>query len=187
MKYILLFALLLTISCDNASTIWKFLVDYVTKEGAAGIMGNLYAESGLKSEIYETSKHKKIGLSNEQYVKKVNDGSYSKDKFKGTYSAKSFIHDSVGFGLAQWTYYSRKSALYDKCKGKIGNLNCQLQYLIKEFKTDFSKLFSFLKTSHDVKQCSTKVLKEFERPANADSKVNERYQYSLKYYNQFQK
>ena len=176
MKYILLFALLLTISCDNAQTIWNYLTKYVTKEGAGGIMGNLYAESALKPDVYETSKHSKIGLSNADYVRKVNDGSYSKDKF---------IHDQAGFGLAQWTYYSRKAALYDHCKGKIANLNCQLEYLIQEFKSDFAKLFSYLKSSHDLKECSTRVLKQFERPANADAKVNERYQYSLNYYNRF--
>ena len=59
MKYILLFALLLTISCDNAQTIWNYLTKYVTKEGAGGIMGNLYAESALKPDVYETSKHRK--------------------------------------------------------------------------------------------------------------------------------
>ena len=176
MKYILLFALLLTISCDNASTIWNYLINYVTKEGAGGIMGNLYAESALKPDVYETSKHNKIGLSNADYVRKVNSGEYTRDKF---------MHDGAGFGLAQWTYYSRKAALYDKCKGKIANLNCQLEYLIKEFKSDFAKLYSYLKSSHDLKECSTRVLKQFERPANADAKINERYQYSLNYYNKF--
>ena len=48
MKYILLFALLLTISCDNASTIWNFLVKYVTKEGAGGIMGNFLGKKGAQ-------------------------------------------------------------------------------------------------------------------------------------------
>ena len=176
MKYILLFALLLTISCDNASTIWNFLVKYVTKEGAGGIMGNLYAESALKPNVYETSKHGAIGLSNDEYVSRVNSGAYSKSKF---------INDGAGFGIAQWTYYSRKAALYDKCKGKIGNLNCQLEYLVQELKSDFAKLFSYLKSSHDLKECSTRVLKDFERPANANGKINERYQYSLNYYNKF--
>ena len=176
MKYILLFALILTISCDNASKIWNFLVGYVTKEGAAGIMGNLYAESALNPAVYETSKHKAIGYSNEEYVRKVNSGEYTRSKF---------MNDGAGFGLAQWTYYTRKAALYDHCKGRIADLTCQLEYLHIEFKSDFAKLFSYLKSSHDLKECSTRVLKQFERPANADAKVNERYQYSLKYYNQF--
>ena len=33
-----------------------------TKAGATGIMGNLYAESGLNPRVYERSKHKKKGL-----------------------------------------------------------------------------------------------------------------------------
>jgi len=176
MKYILLFALILTISCDNASTIWNFLVNYVTKEGAGGIMGNLYAESALNPAVYETSKHSKIGLSNDEYVRRVNSGQYTRSQF---------MNDGAGFGIAQWTYYTRKAALYDNCKGQIANLNCQLKYLVQELKSDFAKLWSYLKSSHDLKECSTRVLKDFERPANADGKINQRYQYSLNYYNKF--
>ena len=174
MKVILLLALFLTISCDNASTIWNFLRKYFTRAGTAGLMGNLEAESGLESAIYEWAYHNKIGLSNEQYCAKTNSGEYT-----------NFVHDSAGFGLAQWTYYSRKQALYNKCKGKICDMNCQLQYLVQELKSDFSKLYSCLTSSNDLSTCSKRVLMEFERPANAEAQIDSRYQKSKKYYDRF--
>ena len=65
----------------------------------------------MESAIYEDSYKKKVGLSNQEYVNRVNDGRYSEYKF---------VHDSVGFGLAQWTYWTRKQSLFNYCKGKIG-------------------------------------------------------------------
>ncbi len=95
----------------------------MTKEGAAGLMGNLKAESGIQSVIYENAYKSKIGLSEQEYVNRVN---------IGTYSEYNFVHDAVGFGLAQWTYYTRKQALYNQCKGRIGDMGCQLTYLLAE-------------------------------------------------------
>ncbi len=109
-----------------------------TKAGATGIMGNLYAESGLNPRVYEKSKHKKIGLNDEEYIRKTNDGSY-----------KNFVNDKAGFGLAQWTYHTRKQALLNMCKGKIGDINCQLSYLVKEL-SGYKKLYPILKSTKDV-------------------------------------
>ena len=176
MKYILLFIILLTISCDNANVVWKHLVKSLTKEGAAGLMGSLYALSNLQSEIYEKAAHEKIGLSDLEYVNRVNLGLYSKE---------SFVNDGAGFGLAQWKYYTKKEALHEKCFGQIGSLNCQLNFLLYELEGDFAKLLKTLKTSHNLTECSSKVLKEYERPQNPDLFVNQRYQYSLGFYNRF--
>ena len=56
MKYILLIALILGISSFSAdeNTVWQHLRNAgLTKAGAAGLMGNLKAESGIRSVIYE--------------------------------------------------------------------------------------------------------------------------------------
>ena len=176
MKYILLFVLLLTVSCDNANVVWKTLVKTLTKEGTAGLMGTLYALSNLQSDIYEKAAHSRIGLSDLEYVNRVNSGAYSK---------QLFINDGAGFGLAQWKYYSKKEALYEKCIGQIGNINCQLNFLLYELDGDFAKLAGFLKSSHDLMECTSRVLKEYDRPANADLLINQRYQYALGFYNRF--
>ena len=95
---------------DNGKIIWDYLINTLglTEEGAAGLMGNFQAESRLESAIYENNYKKKLGLTNQKYVDKVNDGTYN-----------IFTDDRVGFGIAQWTLPFRKTNLLNKCKGKI--------------------------------------------------------------------
>ncbi len=120
----------------NDTKVWNFFKSKgLTDAGVAGLMGNLYCESGIESVIYEEKYHKTIGLTNEEYVAKVNSGEYT-----------NFVNDNAGFGLAQWTYYSRKQALLNKCLGNIGNMDCQLEYLYDELKQDFSTVLNLLKS-----------------------------------------
>ena len=175
MKYLLLIALLFAVSCDNASVIWEKLRKTYSRAGTAGIMGNLEAESALKSVIYQNSYKGSVGLTDQQYVNQVNSGAYSEYKF---------VHDSVGFGLAQWTYYSRKQGLYDKCKkgrGDIGNLSCQVDFLLDELKG--TKLSNYLKTTTDVYTATRRVCSEFERLCALN--IDTRYNYAMKHYNRF--
>ena len=173
MKYLLLVALLLYASCSNSATIWNKLRPIYSKAGTAAIMGNLQAESGLESAIYQNSYKGSVGLSDQEYVKRVNSGQYSEHKF---------VHDSVGFGLAQWTYYSRKQGLYNKCKGKIGDLNCQLNWLVQELAT-FSQLSNYLKSTTDLYEATSRVCKEYEMPAI--NNIGTRYNYALNWYNTY--
>ena len=178
MKFVLLIILILNISCatENEKIVWDFLKgEGLTDAGAAGLMGNLQAESNIQSVIYENVFKPTIGLTDQEYVDQVNDGTYT-----------NFVNDKVGFGLAQWTFYTRKQALLDMCKGKIGDLKCQLKYLMHEFNTDFKGILATLKTSTDVYACAIKVMVDFENPADqSESKKNFRYQLSKKYYDQF--
>ena len=176
MKYILLLALIIGAFSDNASTVWNFFRGKgFTKECTAGVMGNLQHESLMKSVIYEYAYQSKLNyMSAEDYVRKVNSGSYSKSKF---------INDGVGFGLAQWTYYSRKEGLYNMCKGNIGDLSCQLKFLWKELSNGYSSLVSYMKTTYSVSSCTKKFMNDFERPA--DPQYDKRYKYAKEFYNKY--
>ena len=159
---------------NNAELIYdKLIEEGCTKEGAAGLLGNLSCESGLKSVIYENSKKREIGMSDQEYVNNVNSGKY-----------KNFINDRAGFGLAQWTSRDRKLALLNHCRGDIGNIEKQLDFLIDELKTKYPRVWRSLTTSKDVKTCSDKVVMEFERPKDYASLTvrNRRYKESLKFY-----
>ena len=177
MKYILLLLFKLVISSftSNEKETWNYLINAgLTKEGTAGLMGNLKADSSLRSILYDNSYKKKIGWTNQEYVDKVNNGEYSENEF---------VNDKIGFGIAQWTYYTRKQSLYKKCKGKIGNLKCQLDYLVDELKNNYSEVNELLKSSNNVRDCTVKVLKEFENPKRQDSSVQDfRTKLSYKYY-----
>ena len=178
MKFIPLILLILGISCatENEKIVWNYLKqEGLTDAGAAGLMGNLKAESGVESVIYEDIYKPQLGFTNREYVDKVNDGSYT-----------NFVNDRVGFGLAQWTYFTRKQALLDTCRADIGDLYCQLTYLMHEFKTDYKNILSLLKTSKDVYACAIKVMVEFENPEDqSEGRKNFRYQLSKNYYDEF--
>ena len=85
-------------------------------------MGNLYAESGLSPINLQNSYNTKLKYSDAAYTDAVDNGKYT-----------NFVKDSAGYGLAQWTYWSRKQNLlnYAKSTGKsIGDLNMQLEFLM---------------------------------------------------------
>lgn len=167
---------------SNAQTIWNFLKQEGFSDcGAAGLMGNLDAESALQSTNLQNSYNTSLGLSDEEYTKRVDNGTYT-----------NFIYDSAGYGLAQWTYWSRKKNLlnYVKSKGKsIGDLTSQLEFLIKELKENYTNsVYNVLKNATSIQEASNAVLFKFENPAIQNISVqNTRISYGQKYYNQFTK
>ena len=156
--------------------IWNFLIQKgLTEAGAAGLMGNLRAESGFQSNNLENYYNNKFGLTDEEYTEQVDNGTY-----------KSFVTDHAGYGLAQWTYWSRKQNLIDyatETGRSIADLTMQLEYLYLELEVYFPDVLAVLKTSDSVKECSDKVLVDFENPANMA--YDERYEYSMEVYNEF--
>lgn len=143
----------------------------LTTEGACGLMGNLKAESGMKSNIAQRGM---TAMSDEEYTAAADAGTIN------------FVKDSVGYGLAQWTYWSRKQGLLDFAKAKhvsVGDEDMQVQYCLKEL-NDYPGVLSVLKTSTDLKRCSDIVCTDFERPAV--NNLDQRYSFALEFYNQFQ-
>ena len=179
MKYLLLIFLIIEISSYTplAKQVWDFLVIQAgfTKAGAAGLMGNLDAESGIQSII--CAYNSKIGLNDQEYVDWVNSGWYSED---------DFVNDGIGFGLALWTYPARKQALINRCRGQIGSMSCQLEYLKSELAYYFPRVNSLLKSSSSVRDCALKVLFEFENPADQGTSVQDkRIKLAQNYYDIF--
>lgn len=141
-------------------------------------MGNLYAESGLNPQNLQNTYEKKLGYTDATYTQAVDSGKY-----------KNFIKDSAGYGLAQWTYWSRKQGLYNYAKDNntsIGNLNMQLEFLFFELSTGYKSLLKTLKTTTSIKEASNGVLLQFEKPANQGQTVqNTRIKYGQTYYNKY--
>ncbi len=163
----------------SESTIWNFLKQKGLSDcGAAGLMGNLYAESGLKSTNLQNSYEKKLGLSDEDYTAQIDAGIY-----------QDFVHDSAGYGLAQWTFWSRKQALlsFALSRGKsIGDLEMQLDFLWKELTESYSSLVDLLRAATSVRAASDAVLVQFERPADqSETAKARRASYGQKYYDQY--
>ena len=164
MKTILLLALLAFTVCEQDKKVWDAIMGACgNKKGTAALMGNLFAESGIRFVIYENAYKKKIGLSDAEYVRKVNDGSYT-----------NFVKDAVGFGLAQWTYYTRKQGLLNMCRGKIGDADCQIKYLIHEITQVMPQVGKKMKDCQNIRTCSDYILKVFENPADQSESVKQK-------------
>ena len=161
-----------------AKTIWDFLKGKgLTECGIAGLMGNLKAESGLKPTNVQNSYEAKLGMNDETYTAAVDNGSYT-----------NFEKDAAGYGLAQWTYHTRKAGLLKAAKaaGKsVGDLNVQLNYLWTELQ-GYKKVLAVLQTATTVRAASDAVLVDFEKPANQTEAVKvKRASYGEEYYKQF--
>ena len=164
---------------DNAQKIWGRLISAgLTPAGAAGLMGNLYAESGLRPDNLQNSCEKKLGYSDADYTAAVDCGAYT-----------GFVTDGAGYGLAQWTYPSRKAALlaYVKARGRsVGDLDAQVDYLLQELGSIFPAVLGKLQTTGDVREASDCVLLQFERPADQGALVRARRAgYAPEFYNTF--
>lgn len=163
-------------------TIWNRLLLHLKNEYAvAGIMGNLEAESGLKSSNLQNSYEKVIGMNDAQYTAAVNSKSYSKN---------SFYSDHAGYGLAQWTYWSRKKMLYefifDSGYGDISSVDGQIDFLFAELNQSYGSVLRKLLASTSVKEASDIFCKEYERPANqSEANLLARSQRGEKWYNKY--
>ena len=163
----------------NEKRIWDYLTGKgLSPAGAAGLMGNLYAESGLNPQNLQNTYEKKLGYTDAAYTAAVDSGKY-----------QNFIHDSAGYGLAQWTYWSRKQNLlaFARAAGKsIGDLDMQLDFLFEELSTGYKSVLSTLKTATAVRTASDSVLLNFERPANQGEAVKiKRAGYGQTYYDKY--
>ena len=165
----------------NEQIIWTYLGKIIENDyGVAGLMGNLRAESGLNPKNLQNSFEKKLGLTDDEYVKQVDNGIYT-----------NFVYDKAGIGLAQWTYWSRKQKLLDYAKKKnksIGDLDMQLEYLCEELSKSYPTILSALKNAKSVREASDIVVLQFEKPADQSLTVlNKRASYSTEYYEMFHK
>ena len=149
---------------DPEKTIWDYLMRKLGNAyGVAGLMGNLYAESGLRANNLQNSFEKKLGMDDEAYTLAVDMGAYG-----------NFIRDGAGYGLAQWTFWSRKQGIFEfaKSRGKsIGDLQMQLDFLWKELMMSYQAVLTVLQNAENVREASDAVLLWYERPADQSDVV----------------
>lgn len=164
---------------NNEEKIWNFLIDKgLSTHGVAGLMGNLYAESGLNPMNLQNTYEKSLGFTDDTYTAAVNSGKYT-----------NFVHDCAGYGLAQWTYYTRKEALLCCAKAagtSIGDLETQLGFLYKELSSGYASLFATLKSTASVRAASDAVLTIYECPADMSERVKvQRANFGQKYLDKY--
>lgn len=125
----------------------------MTHAGACGVMGNLMAESSMIANIAQRGMTK---LTDKEYTDKY-------DNYPTT-----CYRDGVGYGLAQWTFWSRKQELSEFATAKgvsVGDEAMQVDFVVHELRKDFPILFSFLCTTEDMYAATDRVCREYENPA----------------------
>lgn len=142
---------------SNEETCWDFLMREIGNPfGVAGLMGNIKCESGFVPNNLQNKYNEIFKMTDEEFTQAVDSNNFDFCA-KGTW----------GYGICQWTYYSRKTALYEYAKSKgtsIGNLTMQLEYLIGELKG--YKLLEQLKNAKTVREASNLIVTKFEKPKN---------------------
>lgn len=143
---------------EFSDNMWKTLYEFTGNVYAtAGIMGNLYCESGWNPMNLQNSYEKKLKMTDLDYTMAVDYGTYT-----------SFATDHAGYGLAQWTTKARKQNLY----GLSQHLACsicdgvaQTIYLILEL-MNYSDVLKAIRLSTSVQQASDIILTQYEKPRN---------------------
>ena len=133
----------------------------MTAAGACGLMGNMQAESGMKSNIVQ---RRMTALSDGEYTRRADAGE------------PDFIRDGAGYGLCQWTYWSRKQALLRFARERgvsVGDEGMQVEFCLSELCGEYPALRRFLCETQDVRAAAERVCREYERPAvnNVDARA----------------
>lgn len=152
--------------CQAALNFWKSkgFNDYAI----CGWLANWYVESALRSDNAQNGYMKKFGITDEQYVTAVDNGTWLRPD-----NGKGFCADSIGFGLSQWTSAGRKSGLYNFIKSKglsIADRQAQMDFAYVEITTNAYKgLYTMLLNATSAGQAAIDIMKYYERPASKDN------------------
>lgn len=138
------------VGCDNVQKVYNFFIGQgFTPPQAAGIMGNIQAESGFNPKRVESTS--------------TPDG--DKD---------NITTDGVtGYGLIQWTSLSRQEGLAAYAQSKnlpSGDLQTQLEYIMVELNTSYFKDNTLvpLHAAATLQEAVEVVLVNYETPAAID-------------------
>lgn len=180
---------------SNRNTVLH-LIDYFSKcgftdNGICGLLGNLYAESGVRTNNLQNSYEKKWNVTDESYTYNVDKGTW-KDPIDG----KTFAFDRGGYGLAQWTSSGRKQGLLDlatELNKSIADESVQFQWLYTELTRSYRDVYKVLiDSSSTIESCAEIVVCRFEKPASVladeESKqktVNKRIGYAKEFATEF--
>ena len=148
-----------------------------TTEAACALLAQIQKESRFKPNNLEDSKNQRIGMTDEQYTKAVDSGSYT-----------NFANDAAGYGLAQWTDGSRKRNYinYFRARGRsIADLETQISFLLWEMKAYFGGIWSKCLTSHDLKDLTWVLLDTWENPQEKENNMIERYGHAQQWLEKF--
>lgn len=153
-----------------------FISKGYTPAGAAGIMGNMHHESGMIVNRKQSDFSSGYSASD----------AYTKGVDSGSIPASTFIHDGVGYGLVQFTWYTLKESLLNAAKSRntsIGDIEVQLDEISKIL--DTAPYGPAIKSASSPESAADLFLEGYEKPAVYN--YGPRREAARSYYNQFAK
>ena len=168
----------------SKKTIWEYLkAKGFTDVATAAIMGNMEAESNCVSCRLQGDFSTDYQKSRE-YTAMVDRGDISREQF--VYNGPG----GGGYGLCQWTYWSRKAGLYDLAKSQgvsVGDEFIQVEWLVRElWQDEFRSVLYTLQNSESIRECSDVMIKKFLRPADqSDAVCVQRAKFAREIYSEF--
>lgn len=151
----------------DAATVWNILTGKgLSAEQAAGILGNLQAESGIEPAREQNSP-------------------------SGSITKHMKLDGVTGYGIAQWTSSGRQDGLHAAMvaagKSDDTDITVQANYLWHELSTSYkSTVLDPLKKTTTVRAAAVIILLKFEAPANQDSGVqDDRTGFAEKWFKKF--
>lgn len=125
----------------------------MTPIAACAMGGNMMCESNMTANIVQRGM---TTLADAEYTAAADSG------------AIDFAHDAVGYGLCQWTYFSRKQRLLEYAKSigvSVGDETMQVNFCLAELRGEYPALWEYLTTAQDLYGAAARICKEYERPA----------------------
>lgn len=134
----------------------------MTLAGAAGVLANIQAESAFIEINVQDSFNRALGISDEEFVRRVDAGDTS-----------LFMTKDLGFGLVQWTAQDRKEQFlshFRKLGVSIGDFRAQVDYLILDMRTFWDKTpWNTCTSSNNPYQCGYDMCKYYEICADLEN------------------
>ena len=151
---------------SNERKIYRWLKNEMGLNTAAacGVLVNIYSESSFNPKNLQNTYEKPLGHTDETYTAAVDDGSYT-----------NFVRDAAGYGLCQWTYWSRKEGLLNYALDRgtsIGDLEMQLEYMRSEMSSSVKKYLKNVEnTAEGASDAASYFCLTYERPANMEKQA----------------
>lgn len=145
----------------SKQTIYERLVaSGCTPTGALALMGNWACESNLEAcrvqGDFQTDRQK-----SRDYASRIDNGRVSDDEW---------CWDGKGWGLAQWTFHTRKAALLQFCRRRsasVASEEAQVDFAVSELQTGYRTVWADLTTckEEELYKVVELVCTKYEQPA----------------------
>lgn len=150
---------------------WGRMLDLIGNEiGTAALLGNWVRESYMLPFIVQGDTLNNYSYSVD-YTAKVDAGTITREQF--TRNAPR----GGGYGLAQWTYYTRKEGLYDlhiSTGYSIGSAWLGCEYAKQELQSGYTSTLTELQNATDLYTTVGYVMRNYEQPADQSAAAQQR-------------